>query len=145
MIHNLTQLCNNISNINSINLCKYFVNRYVGDDWKQFINYNNKIKYDNMGYTKIKLPLKTECKQLYLLEWDKNAKTNKHQHYDKGCLFKILEGSLKESIYDKNQNQFNTIYHSIDNISYLNNKNIYHSIKNNNNNNKSYSLHIYSK
>tara|TARA_B110000208_G_scaffold1265_1_gene1665 strand:+ start:406 stop:840 length:435 start_codon:yes stop_codon:yes gene_type:complete len=144
MIHNLVQLSNKISNISSINLCKHFVNRYNGDDWKQFINYKDKIKYDDMGYSKIKLPLRTDYKQLYLLEWEKNALTNKHKHYDEGCLFKILEGSLKESLFDKNQNQFRIMYHGIDNISYLNNKNIYHSIKNNNND-KSYSLHIYSK
>tara|TARA_B110000208_G_scaffold190848_1_gene255869 strand:- start:617 stop:1051 length:435 start_codon:yes stop_codon:yes gene_type:complete len=144
MIHNLVQLSNSIRNTYSINLCKYFVNRYIGDDWKQFIDYKNKTKLDGMGYSKIKLPINIPDKQLYLLEWEKDALTIKHQHFDKGCLYKVLQGSLVEKLYDHNKEHFNTRFYGLNDISYLNDKKIYHSIENKINN-KSYSLHIYEK
>ena len=143
MIYNLTQLSNSIRNIYSINLCKYYVSRYIGNDWKSFLNSTDIIYYKKMKYSKIKLPMKMPNKQLYLLEWDNNSRTNKHKHFDKGCLFKILDGSLKEQLYNNDKEIINTLYHSTNDISYINNKEIFHSIKNNSNN-KAYSLHIYS-
>ena len=147
MIFNLVQLSNNIRNINNINLCKYFVSRYIGNDWKEYIDNKwefNKITYNDMGYSKIKLPINIPEKQLYLLEWEKNALTHKHKHFNKGCLYKVLHGGLKENLYNDNKEHFNTRFYGLNDISYLNNRNIYHTIQNNNDD-KSYSLHIYGK
>lgn len=83
--------------------------------------------------------------ELILISWDKNICTNIHNHPKNGCIMKILEGTLKEEIYKEN-NQNNTLVkkntYKKGDESYIHDSLGYHKIINENQ--YSYSLHIYS-
>ena len=108
---------------------------YKCNDWKKYQLFTN-------TYCK-NLVYKNNLFDIYLLSWNKNSLSKIHDHSDNGCLMKILEGELYETLYDKNIINFkNNIYQKND-ISYINNSIGYHSIQNIYHK-SSYSLHIYS-
>ena len=80
--------------------------------------------------------------KIYVIKW--NGYIDIHDHDDYGCIFKILKGSIKTNLYNKNLEYIKTIYYYQHEKGYIDNEIGYHSVENNDKN-ASYSLHIYSK
>jgi hypothetical protein len=127
---------NNYSSLNEIN---NILSRYNGDDWKEYKLYDKNADYLKHEYNKCYIH------QLYaiiIISWNKDRYIKIHNHADNGCSFKILEGSLKETIYNKNLIKIRTNHLQKNDISSIHNDIGYHSITTTNN--KAYSLHVYS-
>ena len=164
--HNInTHLHHHIKINNSYNLkgMGKILSNYNGDDWKYYFK-NNYLSGDNIthfpdrNYTKILLPYDTPKINMYLIEWKPGAITHVHGHNGNiGCIFKVLSGNLKETLYGNyydivnpdnnpdNKYLINDMYLKKSHINYLNDNIGYHRIQNNNGNLNSYSLHIYPK
>lgn len=138
MTYNLNELFININNKlksgKELKELKYLLDEYKGNDWEDFIEYNNE------KYIK-KVAFKNELFELVIISWNKNQSSPIHDHPKNGCLLKILKGNLIEEKYEKmykiNENNL-----KINNISYIEGKEIIHKIINKND--KSVSLHVYS-
>ena len=65
---------------------------YDGTDWRSYVNFSNK------SYNKI-LVKRTKNIDLYIICWKAGQKTKIHDHPDRGCLMKILQGQLQENIF----------------------------------------------
>ena len=116
--------------------------KYKGDDWKQYTLSNN-IEWINEIYHKILIKKLTNY-EVYLIYWNKNIVSPIHDHPSKGCVFKVLEGELIEDLYYNNDNNItfnsrNILYKN--NISYNNSNIILHKIINQEHD--SISIHIY--
>ena len=112
--------------------------RYNGTDWKNYV------QYDDNTYKK-NLVKRTSEYELYVVCWKDNQGTVCHDHAGNGCLFKILDGELVETIYtdsdsDSGKNSKKLI---INDIGYIDNTIGYHTMHNKCNN-TSVSLHLYS-
>lgn len=121
-------LKNNISffRVNNFNLLKNI--KFKEDDSKSYLR--NKI-YENEKY------------ELILIKWKPNSESLIHDHASNGCLLKVIEGSLKETLYDQQINKIKETIFNKEEVNYIDNKIGYHKITNLNND-YSYSLHLYS-
>ena len=119
----------------NLSLYKKVLQQYTGDDWKKFIN------IDQNTYHKEKV---FECSifDMYIITWNNNQESKIHNHASKGCLNKVLMGTLNETIYDKNLLKLNTNSNPTNHISYIDDLIGFHKIKNSDT--LSVSLHIYS-
>lgn len=111
---------------------------YNGNDWKDYIikNYNY---HKNLIYKNNKL-------EIYIITWMPGASTRIHDHPEKGCLVKILQGILTETEYINDDNLIlykNTIILNKNDMGFKISNKILHKI-NNNTNEIAVSLHIYS-
>ena len=91
------------------------------------------------SFKKIKIPF--PFIDIYFFKWNNNIVSKIHDHSKNGCLMIILNGIIKERIYDNNLNIIKKNIYKTPNISYINNKKGYHDIKSLCNN--TYSVHIY--
>lgn len=136
----LSNLINNIDNHFKLNddlkNANYLLESYKNNDW---MDYKSTILD---GYKK-KLVYRSNLYEIYIIIWKKNSFSPIHNHPKGGCLMKILEGSLKEDIYDKNIKIKNQNYLVKNNVKYIDDKIGYHKILNNYNS-YTYSIHIYS-
>ena len=100
------------------------------------------MKESNICYQKQKIYSENNV-DMFVITWNKNQVTPIHNHADNGCFLKVLEGCLKESIYDKELqiNKESILYQN--DISFMSNDIGLHSI-NNVSNTISVSLHLYS-
>jgi cysteine dioxygenase len=120
------------------NLRKYLpiIEKYNGIDYIKYINFSTekykRIKLDNYSNDKF---------ELILICWNKDQITKIHSHSDNGCLMKILEGELEETLYDNNINFINKNIYKKDNVSFMHNDFGFHKIKAIE---MSISLHLYS-
>ncbi len=167
----------NYNNIKTIERLKPFLYTEISDwlVYKYLINFHNKkmngsiksINYykDNTitkigtedkksiikPYYKLKLPYTTEedIFHLYLIKWPSNSQSLIHNHQNMGCIMKIMEGQLEESVYTKELelktiNELDSLkdVRNHEKIGYIDDTIGYHSIKN-----KSefdaYTLHLY--
>lgn len=109
---------------------------------------NNKLvlkTFDNNSYIKHMI-YENKFLDCYVIFWKPNAVSLIHDHSDNGCLLKVLNGSLKEEVYNKNNNKLNLVkINNLDkkNIGYIDNTIGYHRIINPNDTNVC-SIHIYS-
>jgi len=132
----------NVKQTNYIDILKELqsiLTRYDGDDWERFTLSDSKSEYLKCVYPS------SYTQQLYaiiIISWKKNKYIKIHDHADNGCTFKVLEGSLTETIYDNKLNKLHTNNLMTGSVTSLHNKIGYHSITTNDS--KSYSLHIYS-
>ena len=120
------------------NLNKYLpiIEKYTGIDYIKYIN------FDTENYKRTKLHNYSNDKfELILICWNKDQNTKIHSHSDNGCLMKILEGEIEETIYDNNINYINKNIYKKDNVSFIHNEYGYHKIKAKE---MSISLHLYS-
>ena len=58
------------------------------------------IKNNDYSYVKYRLYSSNNCDIIYI-KWNKNAITKIHDHPDKGCIMKVLNGKITEECYDK--------------------------------------------
>ena len=120
------------------NLQKYLpiIEKYNGIDYIKYIN------FDNDKYKRIKLDNYSNDKfELILICWSKDQISKIHSHSDNGCLMKILEGEIEETLYDNNINFINKNIYKKDNVAFIHNDYGFHKIKANK---ISISLHLYS-
>lgn len=72
---------------------------YDGTDWKQCPNqitcseYKRNVQNINNKYSNTVF-------DIIILVWGPNCNTPIHDHPDTGCIYKVLEGKLREDIYD---------------------------------------------
>ena len=87
--------------------------------------------------------------ELFIIVWNKGSKSKIHDHSEKGCILKVLQGELKETIYkdsksdDLNENIVNTTIIKKSDTSFMHNDLGFHSIENISDD-ISISLHVYS-
>ena len=112
---------------------KSILEDYKSTDWKKWSNYSNKSYKRNLVYRDNEI-------EILLLCWKPEQETPIHDHAENGCIVKILEGKLTETIYMKEEQDIHEIEKG--EITYLDNSIGIHKIKNNNV--CSVSLHIYS-
>ena len=143
---NITSLEGLITNItdnykadkNLLSIAKY-LEVYQGQDWKNYVvqNYNY---YKNLVF-------RNDDLEIYIITWISGASSRIHDHPEKGCLLKVLQGELTETEYTKDDldiNYKNTKTLKKDDIGFQISNVILHKI-NNNTPDISVSLHIYSK
>lgn len=110
-------------------------------------NKNNYIK--NKFYTKIKVDEINSYKprnfDAYLILWHLNEFSYIHNHPNRGCIFKVLTGSLKETRYTNyTLDELETNVITTGQTKYIHDSEALHKVKNNDENNLTISLHIYS-
>lgn len=71
---------------------------YQGTDWKKHVRYNSD-KYHRI------LIYKTGYFDLFIICWKKGQRTKIHDSPYKGCLIKVLEGKLYESLYNNSSDE----------------------------------------
>jgi len=84
--------------------------------------------------------------KLYSMEvisWGSNSKSPIHNHAEYGCFMKVLNGSLKENLYNSELEFIKETSLEQYDVSYIHNNIGVHSIENMNKLDMSYSLHIY--
>lgn len=141
MIDNLEELfieINEMLKTKKLEDLKYLLNDYNGDDWNNYVKYNNE-KYNR------EIAFKNELCEMVIISWNKKQMSPIHDHPFNGCLLKILKGKLIEENYINKNNiikKKNEIELKEGSISYKIGNNILHKIINNNI--KTVSLHIYS-
>lgn len=126
----MNKLINNLNIISKQkNIYKVYnlLKEYNIHDWEQYSiknpkNYEKKIIFKNDDY------------ELILINWEKGAFTNYHNHPLNGCVLKLLNGSL----YEKFDNSRNVLYKNYTSVRLHND--VHKIIANE----KSYSLHYYS-
>lgn len=108
----LKDLFDNITNNfnNNIKLvdCYKLLEKYTNNDYKQYVNFNNE-KYNKCTI------YKNEYFIICIISWKQGQKSGIHNHPQNGCIFKCLEGKLKEEIFKNDMN--NITYISYDCIS----------------------------
>lgn len=81
----------------------------------------------------------------YLLIWSKNNFSPIHDHPERGCILKVLKGSIKEIRYSNPElKEIQTSVLNEGDTSYIHDIEGFHKVKNNNQEKLSISLHIYS-
>ena len=101
------------------------LNKYSGNDWIKYTKINNKKinnindlnsyninnlnNLNNLRVNKVnnynkELVYSNEIINIYLITWFPFSSSSIHGHGENGCLFKVLNGPLKETIYDKEYN-----------------------------------------
>lgn len=66
---------------------------------------------------------------VYYFNWHPFVRTNVHDHAENGCLMILLKGRLNEKLYNKNLEIIGENDYNSPNISFINDKKGYHSVK----------------
>ena len=114
---------------------KNILSSYNSNDWKHYISFDKENYKKNLVYRDNNFVMFVVC-------WLPYQETKIHNHSDKGCLLKILEGNMSEELYDKNfiiQKRNNLL---LNDVRYIDDSIGIHKMINNNVN--TISLHIYS-
>ncbi len=105
---------------NLIDLCTNWIN-------KNKVLKIEKISNENTFYEKYYLFENTNF-SLVLIKWNKDSSSKIHDHPDKGCIMRILRGSLKEETYSLKLNKISINIINKDKIGYKQGKKILHKI-----------------
>lgn len=111
----------NINKLNMLNINDFKLNKINNYD-KELIYSNNIIN-------------------MYLITWFPFSSSSIHGHGDNGCLFKVLNGPIKETIYDKKYNIKKINIHNTSDLNYIKPEYLHKML--NNNYKCAVSLHIY--
>lgn len=155
-LYNLTTKINahiaNLNHIKDFNLKDItpIVNIYMSNDWEEYKN-QHPVKELSFSKTYSRIPimfdnLESQKKDLYdmfLVKWDPRCYTSIHNHPDGDCIIKILDGSIIVQRFLNNEtcNELKNLKNG--DINFMSDNIGLHRIINDNDNN-SYSLHIYS-
>ena len=122
----------------------YILESYTGDDWKKYVNLNTEKYTRNIVFS-------NDETDIILICWNNHQSSGIHDHPDRGCLLKVLEGELNEYVYiyksddvdNNNKMKFLKVNKlSKDQISYKQGKCALHDIRNEKDS-PTMSLHIY--
>jgi hypothetical protein len=81
--------------------------------------------------------------ELILIKWKPKSESLIHDHSINGCILKVIDGKLEETLYNKNIKLIKETIYQKGNINYIDNQIGYHKIKNLNLE-PTYSIHLYS-
>ena len=105
-------------------------------DWKKYVKFNKSY------YNRIKLEeYSNNMFEFVLICWLPKQKSLIHNHPTNGCIMKILEGNIEETLYDNNMNITSINMYVTNDTTYIDNNKGIHKI---NPLDKSVTLHIYS-
>lgn len=116
----------------------HILEAYTGIDWQQYVKFDNEKYVRNNVYS-------NEYIDILIICWGNNQSSRVHDHPEKGCLMKILDGTLQEDLYVKRETSYLFIKSNTlekDSIAYKESTNCVHDIIAINN--RAVSLHIYS-
>lgn len=105
------------------------------EDWEKWCNQSEEKKqiYKNKEY------------EMIIIKWDTNKESGIHDHPEKGCILKILEGEIEEEIYERKNEEIKykrkNILNEENDTGFMKGNEIIHSIKNKKK--KAYTLNIY--
>jgi len=77
------QLSNQLNNNQKLDSLVYLVKNYNGNDWKDYVSFNQE-KY------KKNLVIKNDKLEIFVICWNNNQKSCIHNHTTNGCIMKIL-------------------------------------------------------
>jgi predicted metal-dependent enzyme (double-stranded beta helix superfamily) len=121
--------------LSSIEVLKPLVANYVGEDWRNYITLSAE------GYTR-NYVFRSADFEIIVLCWQFEQGSPIHNHADRGCLLKVLEGTLSEERFLEDGEQITQNY-AVGSITYIDNLIGLHRIRNNFSP-TAISLHIYS-
>ena len=149
MTKRITSLEQLYQTINDTRLYKNFILRehvnsvinYVGDDWRKYINFSDRT------YTRrILKEYSNDMFEFVLICWNNDQYTPIHDHPERGCIMKVLEGGLWEHRYTKccygNYDVHEKSYVVRNDVTYIEGNDTIHKIINDNL--QTVTLHIYS-
>ena len=120
LIDTINKVYTKNDNVSSL---KTILNNYSGEDWKDYISLGS-------GYIKKKLYY-NELYEIYAITWNPNSCSPIHDHASNGCIFNVLEGNLKEELYDTEFIKLYKVnYYNTSNNIAINNNDYYHKISN---------------
>lgn len=126
----------------SINESKIVLSNYVGTDWQKYLDLDSMYLINNNYYKKS--IMKTDLFEMFLIIWKLNSESPIHDHPKDGCLLKVLDGCLVETIYQNIDGNAKYIHSNIldtNSIGFRIGNKILHKIQNYDS--ISVSLHIY--
>ena len=132
-----TIISDNVRNNKDLFECIDLVLDYDGDDWREHVSFS-KTNYSR------NLVFKDDYIEMLIICWDVNQESGIHDHPDRGCILRVLEGVIIEDVFKmKNgvliKDELNLCCEN--KISYRIGKNGLHNIINGKE--KTISLHIY--
>jgi cysteine dioxygenase len=116
------------------------VGSYKGEDWNNFIHFD-KLKY-NREYVHCSAEF-----DLLVISWTHGQMAKPHDHPEKGCIMRVLSGSLIENLYRNDGDKLKHIsksIHEVGQVCYIDDDRGFHSISNESSNTGAVSLHLYS-
>lgn len=131
--------------------CQPILAEYNSNDYNKYLTEDemNKLLDEKTDYIRIAVEnpdgYKPQYFDPYLLVWSKNNFSRIHSHPEKGCILKILKGSIKETRYSYPELKIieETIV-ELGQTSYIHDTIALHKVKNADKTDFSVSLHIYS-
>jgi hypothetical protein len=144
-IDKIIKICNRHKNSMILyNIIKNLLNKIDTDIFLQKIKDYNfvDIIYKNYLYIKYIVYSSSIC-DIVLIQWNKNAFTQIHDHPKRGCIVKVLSGKLLEECYKYENDNLDLVkknYLSINDIGYKISNYILHKIKCIDD---AYTIHIY--
>ena len=138
-------LGNLIRNLNLADISKYnklfryqvFLTNYIDLDWKKHLDLGKLDEFQR------NLVCREDQFEMFIINWPSYWKSKIHDHANNGCLLKVLDGNLEETIYTPQLEVIQTNYLRKNRVGYLDNTIGLHSVKNIDNSN-SVSIHVYS-
>lgn len=130
--------------------CIPILQNYNSQDYLEFITKEeiDKLSDKNTDYIRIKIPSThsyfPSFFDAYLLVWSNNKFSKIHSHPERGCILKVLKGSIKETRYSNpDLHVINKIIVKEGETSYIHDTEAFHKVKNADKTKLSISLHIY--
>ena len=111
------------------------LNLYNGIDWKKYIKFSTKRYCKNLVF-------RNKLMDVFIICWKKGQKSGIHDHPESGCLLKVVEGELLETVFTDSLSKIKENKLITGSIGYQEGNNKLHSI--NSNKCDSISIHIYS-
>lgn len=135
-ITNIETLIDKIKVLKDFNDTDEILKNYTGNDWEQYVKINKN------RYNRNKVFSNNDF-EILIITWDKNQKSEIHDHAHNGCYVKILSGELTEYLFSPNLSLKKETVLTNGNISFMHNNIGYHLIENKGTD-ASASIHIYS-
>lgn len=111
-----------LSNGETLESMKHFVESYSGNDWTSYVSFSDE-KYCR------KKVFQNDQAELIVISWKQSQKTSIHDHPTGGCIMKVITGLLCEDKYSENADiHLNTTCLEEGNISYSTGKQNLHQI-----------------
>lgn len=131
-------------NFNHILLRNFISNLLKNSNTISKDKYLQEFKYYHLENTYEKqIVHRNEIYSMEVISWGSNSKSPIHNHAEYGCFMKVLNGSLKENLYNPELEFIKETRLEPQDVSYINNDIGIHSIENRNKLDMCYSLHIY--
>ena len=112
----------------------HLADAYVGEDWKEYVTWSDE------KYTRNHI-MQTELFEMLVICWDVEQGSPFHDHPERGCLLRVMQGTLQESRYRDGEVYQVEQYHP-PSVSYMHNRVGVHQMKNISDA-RAISLHIY--